>query len=480
MTTVEAPAPRARTAGSARAHRAEAYRPGRHVRVDAGVRTLTTLAPTAAIGLPAYWWAVDGGLHDLISGATAFTSLGRLTGLVASVLLLVQVLLMARIPVVERAWGQDRLTRLHRIVGFTSFTLLMAHIALISVGYAAGSLLQAPGMWWTLTLNSPGMLLATAGTLFLCLVVATSIRAARRRLRYESWHLLHLYAYLGAGLVLPHQLWTGAQFLNRPGATVFWWSLWGAAAGAVVLWRIALPLARSVRHDLRVTSVVRESEDTVSVYVTGRRLDRLRTLPGQYFHWRFLQGSGWTRANPYSISSAPDGRSLRVTAQVVGDGSRRLAQVRPGTRVLAEGPYGRLTERARTRPRVLLIGAGSGLGPIRSLAEGLDYAPGQAMLLARGHDAVPFADELEALTQERGLEVGVLAGPRRAADSWLPSLPGLPAQIDDARAVLGWVPDLRDRDVYVCGPDAWMDVVRRSLLAAGLPPAQFHHESFSW
>jgi DMSO/TMAO reductase YedYZ heme-binding membrane subunit len=63
-----------------------------------------------------------------------------------------------------------------------------------------------PATFWTLTTTYPGMLLALAGTLCLVMVVGTSIRAARTRLRYESWHLLHLYAYLGVGLALPHQL----------------------------------------------------------------------------------------------------------------------------------------------------------------------------------------------------------------------------------------------------------------------------------
>ncbi len=78
------------------------------------------------------------------------------------------------------------------------------------------------------------MLLAAAGTALLVMVVVTSMRAARRRLRYESWHLLHLYAYLGVGLALPHQLWTGADFLASPVATAYWWTLYAAAAGAVV------------------------------------------------------------------------------------------------------------------------------------------------------------------------------------------------------------------------------------------------------
>ena len=155
-------------------------------------------------------WVQHGGIQDLGSLGGALTSLGRLTGLIASALLLVQVFLMARVPWFEQAWGQDELARTHRLVGFTSFNLLWAHIVLITLGYAAASPL---GLWGTIvdfTLNYPGMLLAIAGTVALCMVVVTSVKRARRRLRYESWHLIHLYGYLGAGLALPHQLWTGS------------------------------------------------------------------------------------------------------------------------------------------------------------------------------------------------------------------------------------------------------------------------------
>ena len=64
------------------------------------------------------------------------------------------------------------------------------------------------------------------------LVTVTSIRKARKKLRYESWHLLHLYAYLGVGLAMPHQLWTGQEFLSSPVATIYWWALWIAAVAA--------------------------------------------------------------------------------------------------------------------------------------------------------------------------------------------------------------------------------------------------------
>ena len=57
---------------------------------------------------------------------------------------------------------------------------------------------------------------------------------------------------------------------------------------------------------------------------------------GQFFNFRFMSGTGWMRAHPYSLSAAPDGRSLRITVKVVGDGSAALRLLRPGA------PFGEL------------------------------------------------------------------------------------------------------------------------------------------
>jgi predicted ferric reductase len=451
--------------------------PAYRARVDAGVRTGAVGVLWSSLLLVSYWWATGGGIQDLTGWETGLTSLGRLTGLLSADLLFVQVLLMARVPALERAFGQDRLAEHHRVVGFTSFFLMVCHVVLITWGYAAAQLSRTPATLWELTVDYPGMLLAVAGTACLVMVVVTSVKAARRRLRYESWHLLHLYAYLGVGLALPHQLWTGQEFLASPATTVFWWGLWGASAGAVLVWRVALPLWRNARHRLRVTAVVPEGDGIVSVHLAGRQLERLSAQAGQFFTWRFLSGPGWTRGHPYSLSAAPDGRSLRITVKDLGDGSGSLRTVRPGTRVLVEGPYGRLSARARTRPKVALIAAGVGVTPLRALAEELDYARGDAVLLYRFTDRPLFGDEMAVLARERGLQVVWLPGHRRAPDSWLGDGVG---SADDLTALTFWVPDIAERDVYVCGPETWADDVRRTTSAAGVPADRFHVESFGW
>jgi len=243
------------------------------------------------------------------------------------------------------------------------------------------------------------------------------------------------------------------------------------------VWRVGLPLARSLRHNLRVTSVVEEGDGVVSVHVSGRRLDRLPVAAGQFLTWRFLGRHGWTRGNPYSLSAAPDGRSLRISVKELGDASAVLRSLRPGSRALIEGPYGRLTERARRSRGVVLIGAGVGITPIRALAEGLSYAPGEAVLLHRFTDEPLFSHEFSTLARERGLRIVSLPGRRRGPHSWLGD--GVPP-IDDASVLRSLVPDVAQRDVYICGPDVWAASVERAARAAGVPAQSIHSEVFTW
>jgi ferredoxin-NADP reductase len=297
----------------------------------------------------------------------------------------------------------------------------------------------------------------------LILVVGgASARWARRRLAYETWHFVHLYAYVAVVLAFTHQVAAGTTFTSSPAATAYRYGLWGCALGAVFAGRVALPLRRNLRHRLRVAAVVPESDNVVSVYVTGRALDRLPARAGQFFLWRFLTKDRWWQANPYSLSAAPDGIRLRLTVKASGAGSASLRRLTPGTRVFAEGPYGAFTTLHRTRPDALLIAGGVGITPLRALLEELH---GHAVLVYRvsaPQDAV-LHDELRELAAAKGALLHLISGPHHP-DPLSPD------------ALNSLVPDLADRDVYVCGPPGMTRSMLRSLRALGVPKAQLHFE----
>ncbi|MFD3374992.1 MULTISPECIES: ferric reductase-like transmembrane domain-containing protein [unclassified Streptomyces] len=440
---------------------------------------LGALAILSVVAVVALWVMNQGGPLGLTTADRAMGSLGLLTGLLASDLMILQVVLLARIPWVERSWGHDLLTRRHRWIGFASFWLMIAHVVLFTVERAVREPDAMLDALVRVFITDSWMLFATAGTTLLIMVVVTSIRTARRRLRYESWHLLHLYSYAGIAATFPHTFVDGADF-HETWTRLYWWCLYGFAFAVTLVYRVALPVRRSLHHRLRVESVVTEAPGTVSVTLTGHRLDRMRTASGQFFVWRFLDGPGWTRGNPYTLSAAPTRDRLRITIKAAGDGSARAARLTSGTRALIEGPYGTLTARRRTQPRMLLIAAGIGITPMRALIEDTAYASGETTLIYRYSEDqhAVFADELRAIAAHRGVELIFLPGPRRADTSWQAAGP---AHLDDDAQVLkNLVPDIAHCDIYVCGPPAWITAVRRAARGAGAHRDHVHTEEFAW
>jgi ferredoxin-NADP reductase/DMSO/TMAO reductase YedYZ heme-binding membrane subunit len=396
------------------------------------------------------------------------TAAGRLTGLTAAYAMVVVVVLVARFGPLERAIGQDRLVRWHRTLGPWPLYLLVAHGSLITIGYARaahdGVLHQFGRLLWTY----PGILAATVGGVLLVAAGVSSYRLARRRMAYETWWSVHLYTYLALFLSFSHQVDTGASFVGHPTARAWWTALWVGTLALVVACRVGLPVWRSLRHRLTVVGVVPEGPDTFSVVLRGRRLDRLPTAGGQFLQWRFLRRGLWWQAHPYSLSAAPSGRHLRITVKVLGDHSAALTRLRPGTRVAIEGPYGVFTADTAHSDRVLLVGAGVGITPVRALLEELPALADVTVLLrgSRPEDLV-LRDEVAAEVARRGGRLHELVGPRERVPL-------------DAAALTRLVPDITRRDVYVCGPEPFQDALVAAAGRAGVPEARLHHESFSF
>lgn len=403
------------------------------------------------------------------TGKNEVLTVAKFFGLHAATLMMLQLVLVARLPWLDRRIGMDRLTVWHRVVGFALLWVVLTHATLVVLGYALLDSLPVLRTFLSLA-GVVASLLGMLAAAVLTVVVATSLRRVRRRLSYETWHAVHLALYAAVGLALAHQALEGTTFASSPAAAAYWWTLWALVLLALLVGRVVVPLWRNALHQLRVAAVVPESDDVVSVYVTGRHLDRLAARAGQFFIWRFPGHHGWWQANPFSLSAAPDGRSLRLTVKAVGATSAGLRRLPVGTRVFAEGPYGAFTGLHRTRSATLLIAGGVGVTPIRAL---LEESTGGAVVLYRVQteaDAV-LLPELHALARSRDAQVHVLAGRTGSGDP-----PVAPFAPENLRAL---VPDIAQRDVYVCGPPAMTAAVLRSLRALGVPRGQVHAERFS-
>ncbi|HET9739847.1 MAG TPA: ferredoxin reductase family protein [Solirubrobacteraceae bacterium] len=429
---------------------------------------LVLLAAANAAIVVALWG--PGGVRDIHDAGSLLTGLGRVAGLLGAYVVLLQLLLLARLPVLDRLVGFDRLVVWHRVGGFAVLALLGSHAVLITAGYTLGDRISLPDEIARLITGYPGVITAVAGLALLMGVAVTSAVAVRRRLRYETWYFIHLYAYLGVALAFSHQLATGSDFVGEPAARAYWYGLYAFTLATLVVFRLGVPLARTARHRLRVARVVEEAPGVVSIEIGGVRLERLRARTGQFFTWRFLTRDRWWEAHPFSLSAAPDGRRLRITVKGVGDYTDGLRAIPPGTPVIAEGPFGSFTTATRRRPRVALIAGGVGITPIRALLEDMPGGPGDIAVVYRAlrEDDLILRAELDELASRRGAEIHYVVGDHRDGDFL------------SAEHLLRLVPDIAARDVYVCGPPAMTEATRASLGRSGVPGRHIFTERFAF
>jgi predicted ferric reductase len=326
----------------------------------------------------------------------------------------------------------------------------------------------------SLLTSYPDVLMATAAFGLFLLVAVLSARAARRRLRYETWYYIHLYAYLALALSFAHVFADGNDFRADPASRIAWAALYAGTGVILFAFRVAVPAWGAFRYRLRVVAVRREASGATSLHIAGRNLQALHPQPGQFFRWRFLTRDGWWQSHPFSVSALPHSNSgrLRITVKALGDYTASLQHTRPGTRVIAEGPYWAVTPAARRSGKVALLAGGVGITAIRTLAEAFAGGrPHQAVLLYRVNTEreVVFRAELDALARRGGLDVHYLVGP-----------PGSAADVLAEDRLTVAVPDIAGRDVFVCGPAGFTEAALQALRRCRVPAAQVHTERYEF
>jgi predicted ferric reductase len=454
-----------------------AQRRRRDHRRRSAVADLLTVVVWASAAAAVALYLASASSHGITGVSGAVTAAGIVAGLVATDLVLVMILLAARVPLVDRVFGTDRAIAVHRSLGKPVLYLLLAHGLLLTVGYGLADRSNPVGETISLFTTVSDMPLAYLSLGLFLAVVVTSLVAVRRKLPYEAWHAIHLLSYAAVAVALPHQLSVGSVISSGTWQRVYWVLLYVAALAAVVVFRFALPVIVTIRHRIRVVGVEDVGPGVVSIHLAGRDLTRLGVEGGQYGIWRFWSAKTWWHAHPVSFSALPGRDRARITVRDLGAGSRRLGKIRPGAFVSLEGPYGLFTARARTAPFLAMAASGIGITPVRALLEDADLRPGEATVLLRGSDADQrylWSEVAQLVRRRQGMVFGML-GPRPTdVDAWQ-------STDDYARGVTlaSTFPHLLESDLYVCGPQAWTDLVVRDARLAGVPEHQIHQERFS-
>ena len=445
---------------------------------------LLTVIAWASVAAAVALWLADGGATDISSVGSVFTAAGIVAGLAGMDLVLLMLLLAARLPFVDRTMGHDRALEFHGKLGKPSLYLLLAHGLLLAIGYGMADGLDPVSESVALWVQVPDMWLAYVSMALFIAVVVTSLVAVRRRFPYEFWYVVHLLTYAAVATSIPHQFSVGGLFAEGTWQRWYWMAICIATGAALVYFRILTPLLATYRHQLTVARVEAVAPGVINIFLRGRELSRLSGTGGRFFVWRFLAPGLWWHPHPFSLSAepvvtGPGGEGmLRITVRNLGNGSAQLVRLKKGTKVAVEGPYGLLSTGARTRNKVVMIGAGIGITPLRALLETTPFAPGDASVLLRGHteQELYLSEEILELCRVRGVRLFHLPGPRsRDRSSWLPQ-----DAVQGGYGLTAFVPDVAESDVYVCGPAGWAGSVLADVRRAGVPEDQIHHERFDW
>jgi ferredoxin-NADP reductase/DMSO/TMAO reductase YedYZ heme-binding membrane subunit len=426
------------------------------------------LGVVAVLGL----WVEDAPAISTLGGA--LTAAGDIMGLLAGYGFVVLVGLMARIPPLGRGIGADRLARWHAMGGRYVITLVTGHVLAIVWGYAvlAHEPVTREAVSVLFSRSYTDVVYATIAWFLLLLIAAVSARAVRRKVSYEAWYYLHLLTYASIALAFSHQFAVGPDFVRNAAARFAWSALYVIVGAAIGWWRFVTPLAMFARHRFTVHGVREEARGVVSVYISGRDLDAMRAEPGQFFRWRFLTREHVWQSHPYSLSAMPRPDMMRITVKARGHHSGSMAHLRPGTKVIAEGPYGAFTPSLSGR-RVLLIAGGVGITPIRAMFAALPrrMSVGITLIYRASHPRdVVFRQELDAIAADRNATVHYIIG-SRAELGYDPLAPGELAAL---------VPGLHRYEAYVCGPNGMTAAAVESLAELGVKRRHIHHETFDF
>lgn len=392
---------------------------------------------------------------------------GRLCGLLAEFLILTELLLISRMPFIEHAFGFDTLNKIHRWIGYGLLGSILAHPLFLLFGYANVQALSLGAQIKDFIFNWEDIVNALLGITLVLLVGFVSLPFIRKRMKYESWHIIHLGMYVALLLFFGHQTNTGDA---SAGIALFYWLILNFSTfGVLAVFRFVRPLWLYWRHRFFVEKVMQETHNVWSVYIAGKSMEKFHFEAGQYIHILFWM-KGMRQPHPFSLSQAYDGKRLRVSIKAVGDFTSQISTVTPGTPVLLEGPFGRFTARVARTKKYAFIAGGIGITPIRALVESLEgkeHIDGVLLYGNRHQKDIAFEQEL---------------APRIHIDHIFSeeSLPSYESGRVDAEKIKRLVPDIVERDIYLCGPAPMMDSVIRILATLGVPRSQVHFEKFAY
>lgn len=406
---------------------------------------------------PLMIWAVARQGTPMISDwPTIATSLGQITGLVGMTLFALTFILATRAKPIESLFGGlDRMYLTHHVIGGLAFMLLLFHPVLLALQLVPGEMARAarfllPGTSLAIDLGIYALLMMTL------LIVLTFFV----RISYRKWKISHKLLGIAFIIAAFHIFMVTTDITLYPALKSY--MILVVVAGAISFGYASIYRERFGKKYVYLVDkkIVQGSITYLTLAPEGNPMIH---RPGQFV---FLKFDISPETHPFTIASAPGSPSLRLLIKNLGDDTEKIAQVRKGSRVTVEGPYGRFSY--VSTPQIWIAG-GIGITPFISFVEHMYRMQKKTIAFdlyytVRNREDAAFLPELQQMVKSlpRGRIIPVISGEQGRLTI---------EQIKKTSGLVG-------KTVLMCGPDMLTSYFKKELKKAGVPARKIITEEF--
>jgi predicted ferric reductase len=393
-------------------------------------------------------------------------------GFIALAMIALQFALTARINRIEASYGVDIILQFHRYISLVAFALVLVHpVILFIVQPETLQLLNFTTAPWRARM-------AVLATLALIALVVTTIWRQQLKIPYEPWRTSHgIFAVLAVGLGLGHAIGVG-NYLGLFWKTVLWTGIALVALWLLVYVRLVKPWFM-LKKPYLVEEVRAERGDVWTLALRPAGHQGFCFQPGQ-FAWITVDISPFRmREHPFSMSSNGDNRErIEFSIKALGDFTKTVKDIPPGTKAFLDGPYGVFTtERYEDSAGFVLITGGIGITPMMSVlvtqAQRKDDRPYLLIYASKKWEDITFREELEELKQK--LDLKIVHVLREPPDDWS----GEKGYVDK-ELLSCYLPKRRaTKQYFICASPKMMEQVELALHELDVPPTNIHMEHFN-
>jgi predicted ferric reductase len=353
--------------------------------------------------------------------------------------------------------GLDRAVHLHKRLGISTLLLLTAHVIFLAAYelQKGGSLGQVFVPFWSADTRTIDILVFYA-------LIGLGLLAYDTRLRHERWLFVHRFIGLLFLIGTGHaSLQPGTIYVFEPLRT---WIFMLLVVGTVAwLYRVFLFRRFGPRFQYQIEAVEAQGDEVIDLVM--HPVDRrMMYEPGTFVFINVPGLSDHAREfHPFSLSSTPVERELRISVRQVGDFTTRLGDLTQGTPVEVYGPFGSFTpQRFAPYRRLVWLGSGIGITPFLGMLafelSNNDFRRIWLYYVARNEADAVYDTEI----RDRFLN----------ADSYIDYTLWLSREQGriSAQKIADDIAPLDDYAVMICGHPQFVSDLARQFRKIGLPP----------